>query len=249
MNVWYYQMSIKLECICGKQYKTEKGYNKHTVMCTYIDLDIKKVLRIGQLINNVDKNIFYTHYGKVSKLMKTENISRLEAMNICLNNNILKYKKMIWDIYGIWKDRLVVSEYNIFVRWVFKTYRDISILSLKSILTNEKIIYRFDVEHTFETINKRIDESLIFINERNSVFYNNDEFVDNILSGTISIYYILFNDWLAIKWFSNLENVLQRDLLHYVEIASKNIINHISTDEYNTLHVLANTVKPNIQDF
>jgi len=234
-------------CICGKSYKTEKGYLKHTVTCPYTDMNLKQVYRLGNMIHDSNKFIFHVQVGKINKYRKENNCSRDEAYDILLKENIYKYRKTLWDILEAWKEEMLPSEYREFTRWIFKTYKDITILSLRKTLTNTKIMYRFNLENTVTMIEKRIDDSLRYIHEHNT-FHNDFDFVDSIMTGDVSMYYVLFNDWLATKWFGRLDVDIQEELSDYVEIASKVIIDRVSPSEFDKLQELSNTDTPMIYE-
>jgi hypothetical protein len=190
------------ECNCGKGYKTEAGYKKHIQTCEYADLDVDKVYRLGKLINDSNKFLFHVALGKINKMAKEQGVSKDIAKDILMKQAILKYRKSLWDILQVWKEELVVSEYRVFAKWAFSTYKDINLLSLRNTLTNPKIIYRYNLEHTADMIAGRIEDSLLFLHNK-KVFSNDFEFVDHITAGDISMYYVIFNDWLAEDWFGS----------------------------------------------
>jgi len=234
-------------CNCGKEYKTETGFVKHQKNCPYIDLNINKIYNLGYMIDNVDKRIFYVPVGKIKKKSKENNITFEEAKKIIQQENIYKYRKALWDILIVWKNELIPSEYRHFLKWCWKTYKDITVLSMKRILGNSKVLYRYNLEHTSFMIGKRIDDSLIHVHEHGD-FSNDFEFVANIISGNISMYYVLFNDWLATQWFGRLDIDLQNELNEYVEIASKTVLERLKKKEFDLLQQLACTVTPKIYD-
>ena len=199
------------------------------------------------MIHDSNKFLFHVHFGKVNKYKKENDIERDEAYEILLKENIYKYRKTLWDILEAWKDELLPSEYREFTRWVFKTYNDITLLSLRNTLSNPKIMYRFNLEHTKPMIEKRIDDSLVYIHN-NHEFHNDFDFVDSIMTGDVSMYYVLFNDWLAEKWFGRLEQDIQKELTDYVEIASKVIVDRVSHTEFDELHELASSDTPKIYE-
>jgi len=235
------------KCMCGKTYKTEKGHLKHISSCKYNNIDLKKIYRLGLIIHENNKFLFHVHFGKINKLKKEGNYTKSEAEEILLKENIFKYRKSLWDILEIWQDELLPSEYRSFTEWAFKTYKDITLLSLKNTLGNRKVIYRFNLENTNKMIKKRIDDSLLYIHN-NKTFYNDFDFVDVLITGNISMYYVLFNDWLASEWFGRLEIDLQHELEYYVSIASKIIIDRLSHDEFDELQQLANSDTPIIYE-
>ena len=213
-----------VKCLCGKEYKTDnKFYTKHIENCDYVDLNIDKVYMLGYMIDEVDKRLFHVHLSSIRKYAKENNIAPDEAKKELQKKNIYKYRKSLWDILQVWKDELLASEFRHYIKWVFKTYKDITLISLRSTLSNYKIIYRYNLENTAMMIGKRVDESLIFIHEYGE-FSNDFEFISNVLVGNVSMYYILFNDWLASKWFSRLDIDLQHELQESVEIASKTVL-------------------------
>ena len=235
------------ECNCGKSYKTEKGYIDHISKCEYVDLDIKKVLRLGRLINNSNKFLFHVALGKIRKFAKENGIPQEDAKKILTKEAILKYKKSLWDILQVWKVELIISEYRVYTEWVFKTYKDITLLSLRNTLSNPKIIYRYNLEHTAEMISNRIEDSLLFLHNKNE-FSNDFEFIDHIMSGEISMYYIIFNDWLAEEWFGRLDIDLQKELEELVEIVTKTVLDRINHKEFEELQELASSQTPKIYE-
>ena len=235
------------ECNCGKTYKTESGYNKHVKACEYADIDIETVYRLGKLINETNKFLFHVALGKIRKLSKEKGVSQDIAKDMLQKEAILKYKKSLWDILQVWREELVVSEYRVFAKWIFSTYKDITLLSLRNTLTNPKIIYRYNLEHTADMIAGRIEDSLLFIHNKDT--YSNDfEFVDHITVGDISMYYVIFNDWLAQEWFGRLDIDLQKELEHLVEIVTKTVLERIDHKEFDTLQKLACSETPKIYE-
>jgi len=232
-------------CNCGKTYKTETGYNKHISNCKYVDLDPDKVYRLGKLISEYNKFLFRAPLGKIRKVAKDENVSEDIAKDIVLKQVILKYKKSLWDILLVWREALLVSEYRVFIKWVFSTYKDINLLSLRSTLTNPKIIYRYNIEHTVDMITGRIEDSLLFLHNKKE-FSNDFEFINHIIIGDISMYYVIFNDWLAEEWFSHLDTDLQKELEDLVEIATKTVLERINCDDFDILQKLACSETPKI---
>lgn len=114
---------------------------------------------------------------------------------------------------------------------------------MRKILSNSKIIYRFNIESTSKAIEKRIGESLIYIHEHGE-FSNDFVFVDRIMSGNVSVYYVLFNDWLAQKWFGRLDMDLQKELQDHVDLASKTVLSRLSSEDFDKLHTLAESDTP-----
>jgi hypothetical protein len=231
------------ECKCGKKCAFEKGFTKHKSKCEYVNLDISKIYHLGYMIDEIDKILFRVKIGEVKKLAVSEKISNDEAKKILREKLFYKYRKSFWDIHLSWKDQLLVSEHRPFLKWVWDTYSDISLISLKSLLGNSKVIYRYNLENTTSMISKRIDDSLIHIHEVGS--FNNDfEFVDCIMTGKISMYYVLFNDWLAITWFASLDKDLQDELADLVEIASKTVLEKLNADDFDNLQKQACAITP-----
>ncbi len=235
------------ECNCGAEYKTEKGLLKHINKCEFVDMDLNKVYRLGKIIQN-ESDLFHVHFGKLKKYMKENNLSMDEAREILLKHNIYSFRKSIWNILEVWKDELIPSEYRIYTKWIFKTYNDISKMSLRNVLSNTKSIYRYNMEHTKDMIEKRINESLLYTH-KNPEFVNDFDFVDAIMTGDISMYYILFNDWLAEKWFGRLDNDLQCEMASFIEIASGIIVERVSHQEFDELNTLAMSDTPIIHAF
>lgn len=235
-------------CNCGKEFKTESGLTKHKADCPYADLSVEKIYRLGYLIDEVDKKLFHIPLSKIKKFAKENQIEVDDAKRQLQKEAIYKYRKSLWDILNVWKDELLASEYRPFLKWVWKTYKDITLLSLRNTLSNTKIIYRFNLENTATMIGKRIDESLIHIHEHGE-FTNDFEFVDAIMSGRVSMYYVLFNDWLAQQWFGRLDIDLQKELEEYVELASKTVLERLKREEFDLLQSLACTNTPKIYEF
>jgi hypothetical protein len=234
-----------LECNCGKEFKTENGLSKHVSECPYAELVVEKIYNLGHMINEVDKKLFHVALGKIKKYAKDNQISFEQSQKILQEEAIYKYRKSLWDILMVWKDELLASEFRPFLKWVWKTYKEITLLSLRNTLSNTKIIYRFNLENTTFMIGKRIDDSLIHIHEHGD-FSNDFEFVDAIISGQVSMYYVLFNDWLAQKWFGRLDIDLQHELEEYVQIASKTVLDRLKKEEFELLQTLACTETPKI---
>ena len=232
-----------LVCNCGKEYKTTKGLSSHQNKCEYAELDINKVYKIGHMIDEINRKLFNVAIGSIKKFAKVNNTTFDDAKKILQEEAIYKYRKSIWDILLIWDETLLASEYRIFLTWVFKTYRDINLISLRNTLCNRKIIYRFNLETTPNMIQSRIDSSLIYIHE-NHVYDNDFVFVDHILNGNISMYFVLFNDWLAQIWFARLDMDLQKELEEYVNIASKAVLDRLKPTEFDKLQELANSDTP-----
>lgn len=234
-------------CNCGHSLATEKGINSHITKCEYADLDIEKVYMLGYMIDEVDRKLFHVALGKIKKYAKTEGMEFDQAKRLLQKEAIYKYRKSLWDILCVWRDELLASEYRPFLQWVWKTYKDINLLSLRNTLSNSKIIYRFNLENTATMIGKRIDDSLLFIHEHGD-FSNDFEFVNAVVAGQVSMYYVLFNDWLASKWFGRIDMDLQAELEEYVEIASKTVLDRLKQNEFELLQELACTETPKIYE-
>ncbi len=232
-------------CNCGKEFKTENGLTKHKTDCPYADLNIDKIYNLGYLIDEVDKKLFHVPLSKIKKFAKENHLEIDKAKRLLQKEAIYKYRKSLWDILTVWKDELLASEYRPFLKWVWKTYKDITLLSLRNTLSNTKIIYRFNLENTVSMIGKRIDESLIHIHEHGE-FSNDFEFVNAIMSGQVSMYYVLFNDWLAQNWFGRLDVDLQHELEEYVQLASKTVLERLKQEEFVLLQTKACTDTPTI---
>lgn len=235
-------------CNCGKEFKTESGLSRHKSECPYAELSIDKIYNLGYLIDEVDKKLFHVPLSKIKKVSKENQIDVDNARRQLQKEAIYKYRKSLWDILSVWKDELLASEYRPFLKWVWKTYKDITLLSLRNTLSNTKIIYRFNLENTTSMIEKRIDESLIHIHEHGE-FSNDFEFVNAIMSGQVSMYYVLFNDWLAQKWFGRLDIDLQKELEEYVHLASKTVLERLKKEEFELLQARACANTPKIYEF
>lgn len=232
-------------CNCNKEYKTENSFNKHISTCPYANLNIEKVYNLGYLIDEFDKKLFHVPLGKIKKFAKENDIDSITSRQHLQKESIYKFRKSLWTILEVWKDELLASEYRPFIQWVFKTYKDISLLSLKNTFSNTKIIYRFNLENTKDMIAKRIEDSLLFIHEHGA-FSNDFVFVDAIMAGKISMYYVLFNDWLAQTWFGRLDSDLQDELEGHVQIASKTVLERLKHKEFEYLQKISNTNTPKI---
>ncbi len=232
-------------CNCGKEYKLEKTFNTHLEECLYASMDLEKIYNLGYMINDVDKKLFHVSLAKIKKYSKDNNCDIDIAKKELQKDIIYKYRKSLWDILIVWKTELLASEYRHFLHWIFKTYKDITLLSLRNTLSNTKSIYRYNLENTVGMMSKRIDDSLLFIHQHGE-FSNDFEFVDSILAGNISMYYVLFNDWLAQTWFGRLDIDLQHELEEYVEIASKTVLDRLKPKEFETLQTLACNETPKI---
>lgn len=232
-------------CNCGKEYKLEKAFNKHLEECLYASMDLEKIYNLGYMINDVDKKLFHVSLAKIKKYSKDNNCDIDIAKKELQKDIIYKYRKSLWDILTVWKTELLASEYRHFLHWIFKTYKDITLLSLRNTLSNTKSIYRYNLENTVGMMSKRIDDSLLFIHQHGE-FSNDFEFVDSILAGNISMYYVLFNDWLAQTWFGRLDIDLQHELEEYVEIASKTVLDRLKPKEFESLQTLACNETPKI---
>jgi hypothetical protein len=237
------------ECVCGKKYKTKKGFENHLSKCKYVDLDKEKVLHLGNIINDVYGFFEPTSFEMIKEKKKNKNLSQTEIKKLIIKNNILKYKKMIWDVYTIWKDSLLGIEYRMYLKWLKKNnnFKDLNIINFKNVVTNKKLLLKYNYQNLFNTIEERINDSLDFI--KNKEFANDFEFIDNILIGNISIYYLIFNDYLATNWFSKIDSDLQKELIKIIKQVEKTITNNISREEFDYLNTLANKKKPKIHDF
>ena len=235
-------------CNCGKEFKTENGLIKHRTACPYAEINLEKIYTLGYMIDEVDRKMFHVPLGKIKRFAKENDIEVDQAKRQLQKDAIYKYRKSLWDILNVWKDELLASEYRPFIKWVWKTYKEITLLSMRNTLSNTKIIYRFNLENTAAMIGKRIDESLIHIHQHGE-FTNDFEFVDAIMSGQVSMYYVLFNDWLASNWFGRLDMDLQKELEEYVKLASKTVLERLKHDEFELLQSLACTNTPKIYEF
>lgn len=230
-------------CGCGKEFKTVTGFEKHRSACVYSNIDLNKIYMLGNMINECGKKLFQAPLGKIKKYAKENQITFADAQKKLHNDEIYKYRKSLWDILKIWNAELLPSEYRHFLIWAFNTYKEITLLSLRNTLGNTKIIYRYNIENTTKNIGKRINDSLIHIHEHGN-FSNDFEFVDALSSGNVSIYYVLFNDWLAQNWFGRLDQDLQKELEDNVKLASKIILDRLNKDEFNLLQKLACSSTP-----
>lgn len=231
-----------MECHCGKKFKTINGFEKHVLNCHYSNMDIKKIYNLGLMIHDISPRFFSVSLQSIKKYSKTNQTDIATSKNNLIKDAILKYKKSLFDILNIFETELLVSEYREFIRFVLTTYDNISLISLKSMLTNKKIHYRFNCQNTFKTIATRIDSSKEFILDNNDHLVNEYSVVYNIINGNISIYYLLFNDYMAEQWFACIDEDLQHELAEYIEMSSKNIINVLTPKEFDILNSLANEV-------
>lgn len=230
-------------CICGYKCGTEKPFLKHTTVCQYLDLEIEKVYQIGFMIDDICNFLFHVSLRTIHKYSKNNNIS-IEDARIKLKSEIMfKYRKSLWDIYKTLKGNLLFSEWREFMQWSTNKYQDISLISMKNTFGDQKKIYRYNIENTVKTIEKRINDSLITIHEQHE-YANDFEFVNYVMSGKISMYYLIFNDWLAISWFERLDKDLQDELSDIVEIASKTVLDRLKHSDFDTLQMLACTDTP-----
>ena len=232
------------ECPCGKVYKTLKGFKKHQETCEYKNLNEEKIIWLGEIINEITP-LFSVPYSKIKSFAKKNNLDMETAKKELIYQEFWKYRKSLWDVLKVMESELLVSEYRPFIKWVFDTYNDVTLVKLKGVLGNKKVIYRFNLNYTHKVIEKRISESIDFL-EENYQELNDYQMIDIILKGDVSIYYVIFNDYLAEKWFSRLDTELQQALEYHVNIASKTIIDRIKPNDYDELNKLANSYTPNI---
>jgi len=99
------------------------------------------------------------------------------------------------------------------------------------------------MEYNAKTIKNRIDSSIIYIHEYGT-FQNDYDFADAIATGDISLYYVLFNTWLAETWFGRVDLDLQNELAPNIEIVSKLIIDRVNHEEFEELQTLADSDTP-----
>ena len=237
-----------MKCVCGKEYKIKKSYLNHLDTCKYSNASLERMYLLGYMIHEVNGNLFRPTIAKAKKLMKNDNLTKDNAMDKALQNNIYEYRKTLWDILEVFEHMLLPSEYRRYVRWAFKTYKgDVFLMSLRNILGNTKVIYRFNMEYNASVIKTRIDSSLIYIHEHGE-FANDYDFADAVAIGDISLYYILFNTWLAEKWFGRLDLDLQNELAPNIEIVSNLIIDRVNGNEFEELQKLADTLTPTIYE-
>ena len=99
------------------------------------------------------------------------------------------------------------------------------------------------MEYNATTIKNRINSSILYIHEYGE-FMNDYDFADAVAIGDISLYYILFNTWLAETWFGQLDLDLQNELTPNVETVSQLIIDRVNHKEFDELQALADSVTP-----
>lgn len=234
-------------CNCGKEYKTEKPYLKHIDECNYSDASLEKMYLLGFMINEQKPLLFRPSIASAKKLMKSEGMNKDEAMEEALKNNILKFRKSLWDLIYVFEHTLLPSEYRLYIKWVFKTYPDIFLESMRNVIGSTKTLYRFNMEYNAKTIANRINSSIVYIHEYGD-FMNDYDFADAVATGDISLYYILFNTWLAENWFGRLDADLQAELTPNIETVSKLIIDRVNQKEFTELQELSDTVTPTIHE-
>lgn len=234
-------------CNCGKEYKTEKPYLKHIDTCDYAESSMDKMYLLGFMINEQKPLLFRPSIASTKKVMKAKGLNKDEAFDEALKENIYKFRKSLWDVMYVFEHTLLPSEYRLYVKWVFKTYPDIFLESMRNVLGSTKTLYRFNMEYNAKTIKDRIDSSIIYIHEYGD-FANDYDFADAVATGDISLYYILFNTWLAESWFGGLDSDLQSELTPNIEIVSKLILDRVNHKEFEELQKLSDTVTPTIHE-
>lgn len=229
-------------CHCGKHYKTIKAYAKHTSECRFFNMKESLLFNVGNLVNEAFKGkLFLVPSASVKKFQYLDpDLSIVQAKKLVVNEQIFKYRKMVWDIYLVWKEYLLPSEFRDFTRWATKTYSDVSTKTL----SNPKVLFRYNVESTAKTIKLRINESILFLTERGLEFDNQFEFLDLLESRQISFYYIFYNDYLSTTWFEKLDRDQRDMLLDYIKVAERNIVKFVTEEQTNELLDLANSVTP-----
>ena len=234
-------------CTCGKDYKLEKPYLKHLDICEYSEASLQKMYMIGLMINEKKPLLFRPSIASTKKLMKSMKLSKDEAMSEALKLNIYKFRKSLWNIIKVFEHTLLPSEYRLYISWVFDTYPDIFLESLRNVIGSTKTIYRFNMEYNAKMIKGRIDSSLVYIHEYGE-FQNDYDFADAIATGDISLYYVLFNTWLAETWFGRIDLDLQNELTPNIDIVSKLIIERVNHKEFEELQLLADSDTPTIME-
>ncbi len=234
-------------CNCGKVYKTEKPYLKHIDECPYSECTEYKMYLLGFMIQEQKPLLFRPSIASTKKVMKAKGLNKDEAFDEALKDNIYKFRKSLWDIIYVFEHTLLPSEYRLYIKWVFKTYPDVFLESMRNVLGSTKTIYRFNMEYNAKTIKNRIDSSIIYIHEYGE-FMNDYDFADAVATGDISLYYILFNTWLAETWFGRLDKDLQSELAPNIEIVSKLIIDRVNHKEFEELQTLSDSATPIIHE-
>lgn len=234
-------------CTCGKEYKTEKPYKKHIDTCKYADSSLQTMYMLGLMIHEQKPLLFRPSIASAKKLMKAMELNKDDAMAEALKANIFKFRKSLWDLIEVFECTLLPSEYRLYIKWALKTYPDIFLESMRNVLGSTKTIYRFNMEYNATTIKKRIESSILYIHEYGD-FHNDYDFADAIVTGNISLYYVLFNTWLAETWFGRVDLDLQNELTPNIEIVSKLIIERVNHKEFEELQTLADSNTPTISD-
>ena len=232
-------------CNCGKKYKLEKAYLKHANVCDYANSCEIKMYALGYMIHENKQLLFRPSIASVKKIMKVLELNKDAAFTEALQNNIYKFRKSLWDLIEVFESSLLPSEYRLYIKWVLTTYPDIFLESMRNVIGSPKTIYRFNMEYNATTIKNRIDSSILYIHEYGE-FANDYDFADAVAIGDISLYYILFNSYLAEIWFGQLDKDLQYELTPNIEVVSKLIIDRVSHTEFEELQTLADTITPKI---
>jgi len=232
-------------CTCGKEYKTEKPYLKHIDICEYAESSLQKMYMVGLMIHEKKPLLFRPSIASAKKLMKSMELNKDEAMAEALKANVFKFRKSLWDIIEVFEHTLLPSEYRLYIHWALDTYPDIFLESLRNVLGSTKTIFRFNMEYNAKTIKGRIESSIIYIHEYGE-FQNDYDFADAIATGDISLYYVLFNTWLAETWFGRVDSDLQNELTPNIEVVSKLIIDRVNHKEFEELQALADSDTPTI---
>jgi hypothetical protein len=198
---------------------------------------------IGLMIHEKKPLLFRPSITSSKKLMKSMNITKEEAIAEALKANIYKFRRSLWDIIEIFEHTLLPSEYRLYIGWAIDTYPDIFLESLRNVIGSTKTIFRFNMEYNANTIKTRIESSIIYIHEYGE-FQNDYDFADAIATGDISLYYVLFNTWLAETWFGRIDLDLQNELAPNIEIVSKLIIDRVNHKEFEELQKIADSDTP-----
>ena len=142
-------------------------------------MDEEKLYLLGLMIDEIDNRLFFIPKSQIAKCIKDNKTDYESARRYLKSQAIMKYRKSLWYILEIWKSYLMVSEYRVFLKWAFTTFKQISLISMKNIFGNEKILYRFNKENKAYVIGKNIDDTLSYIHLK-SEYYNDYEFIDDI---------------------------------------------------------------------
>jgi len=231
------------ECTCGKTYKTKKPYLKHFNNCDYANKSIERMYSLGYMIHEAKPLLFRPSISTAKKLMKSNNLNKDEALIEAQKQSIYEYRRSLWDILVVFEHTLLPSEYRLYIKWAIKTYPNIFLESLRNVLGSTKILYRFNMEYNATTIKNRINSSILYIHEYGE-FINDYDFADAVAIGDISLYYIMFNTWLAETWFGQLDLDLQNELTPNVETVLQLIIDRVNHKEFDELQALADSVTP-----